>query len=131
MKQKISLFVMTMILVLPMALYAVFKAPQDSAAIAASAGKPVVMEFSSPMCSECMKLNKVLDVVEPKYSNKIVFNKINAARMDRKTMKEVQKYDVKVVPTMVFIDCDGNVVSRTEGSMTKDALTKHLDELLK
>ena len=96
MKQKISLFVITLIMILPLALYAIFKAPQDSAAIAAT-DKPTVVEFSSPMCSECMKLKKVLDVVEPKYSGKIVFQKINAAKLDRKTMKEIQKYEVKVL----------------------------------
>ena len=131
MKQKISLLVITLIMILPLAIYAIFKAPQDSSAIAASSGKPVVMEFSSPMCSECMTLNKILDVVEPKYSGKIVFNKINAAKMDRATMKQVQKYEVKVVPTMVFIDCDGNVVSKTEGSISKEALTGRLDALIK
>ena len=131
MKQKISLFVMTLILVLPIAVYAIFKAPQDSAAIAASYGKPTVIEFSSPLCSECQKLKKVLYVVEPKYSGKVVFNKINAARMDRSTMKAVEKYNVKVVPTTIFIDKSGNMVGRAEGSIAQDTLCDYLDNLLK
>ncbi|MCR4880670.1 MAG: thioredoxin family protein [bacterium] len=130
MKQRISLFVVTIIMILPLALYAIFKAPADSAAIAAS-GKPVVVEFSSPMCSECLKLKKVLDVVEPKYSGKIIFKKINAAQMNRTTMKQVQKYEVKVVPTLVFLDKDGNTLFKTEGAMPQEVLTERLDTILK
>ena len=131
MKQKISLYVMALIMILPLAVYAIFKAPQDSAALAASDGKPVVVEFSSPMCSECIKLKKVLDIVEPQYSDKVVFNKINAARLDRATMKQVEKYEVKVVPTTVFLDKKGNVVAKTEGAMAQETFTRQLDELLK
>ena len=131
MKQKISLFVMTLILVLPMAFYAIFKAPQDSAALAASSGKPTVIEFSSPLCSECQKLKKVLDVVEPKYSHKIIFNKINAARMDRNTMKAVEQYQVNVVPTTIFLDKNGNMVGRAEGAVAQEDLCEYLDNLLK
>ena len=130
MKQKISLFVMTLILVLPMALYAIFKTPQDSIAIAAT-GKPAVVEFSSQLCSECQKLKKVLDVVEPKYSNKISFQKINTGRIDRKTAKEIEKYEVKVVPTLIFLDKDGNTVYKTEGSMSQEVLCSYLDRLIK
>ena len=130
MKQKISLFVMTLIMVLPIALYAIFKTPQNSAALAAS-GKPAVIEFYTPMCSECMKLKKILDVVEPKYSNKITFNRINAAKMDRNTMKQVQKYEVNVVPTTIFMDKDSNVILRTEGSMSQETLCSYLDRLIK
>lgn len=128
MKQKISLYVIALIMILPIALYAVFKTPQDSIAIAAT-GKPTVVEFSSPLCSECQKLKKVLDVVEPKYSNKISFQKINTARMDRKTMKEVEKYEIKVVPTTIFLDKGGNTVYRIEGAVGQEILCKYLDNL--
>ena len=130
MKQKISLIVMTLIMVLPIALYAIFKTPQDSIAIAAT-GKPTVVEFTSPLCSECQKLKKVLDVVEPKYTNKITFTKVNTARMDRKTLKEIEKYEIKVVPTIIFLDKDGNIISKTEGSVPQEVLCKQIDRLLK
>ena len=130
MKQKISLIVMTLILILPMALYAIFKTPQDRVAIAAT-GKPTVVEFSSQLCSECQKLKKVLNVVEPKYSQKISFQKIDTGRISRKTQKEIEKYDVKVVPTLIFLDKDGNMVFKTEGSMSQEVLCTYLDRLIK
>ena len=129
MKQKISLIVMTLILIVPVALYAIFKTPQDSVAIAAT-GKPTVVEFTSPLCSECQKLTKVFDKVKSKYSSKITFTKVNTARMDRKVMKNIEKYDIKVVPTLIFLDKDGNTVSKTEGSMPEEMLCDYLDRLI-
>lgn len=130
MKQKISLIVMTLILVLPIALYAIFKTPQDSVVFAAT-GKPTVVEFTSPLCGECQKLTKVLDVVRPKYSSKITFTKVNTARMDRKAMKEIDRYGIQVVPTLIFLDKDGNIISKTEGSMPQETLCEQLDRMLK
>ena len=77
------------------------------------------------------ELKKVLDVVEPKYSNKISFQKINTGRIDRKTAKEIEKYEVKVVPTLIFLDKDGNTVYKTEGSMSQEVLCSYLDRLIK
>lgn len=131
MKEKISLFVITLILVVPIVLYSVFKTPSNNGALEAASGKPIVIEFSSPLCSECQKLKKVLDTVEPKYSRKITFQKINAATMDSYTLSKVKKYDVKVVPTTIFINKRGEVIARKEGSMPKENLTSYLDELLK
>ena len=131
MKQKISLVVITLILILPITFYALFKAPSMSGALVAAEGKPIVLEFSSPMCSECIKLDKVLQTVEPKYENKISFQKINAALMDDAAKEKVQKYDVKVVPTTIFIDEKGQTIAKKEGYMTKNVMVSHLEELLK
>ena len=51
--------------------------------------------------------------------------------MDEDTLEKIQKYEVKVVPTTVFIDKDGKTVVKKEGSMQEETLCKHLDELLK
>ena len=102
-----------------------------SGGLKAASGQPMVLEFSSSLCSECQKLKKVLDKVEPKYEDKISFQKINAGVMDEDTLEKIQKYEVKVVPTTVFIDKDGKTVVKKEGSMQEETLCKHLDELLK
>ena len=60
MKEKLSLLVIALILILPVTFYAIFKAPENNGALEAAVGKPIVLEFSSPMCSECQKLKKVL-----------------------------------------------------------------------
>ena len=131
MKRKLSFIVILLVFILPVTLYAVFKAPYNDGAITASEGKPIVLEFSTPLCSECQKLNKVLDKVEPKYAGKITFQKINASLPDEDVIAKVEKYNVKLVPTMVFINRAGNTVAVREGSMQAKVLTSQLDELLK
>ena len=131
MKQKLSLVVIALILVLPIVFYAIFKAPSNNGALEAAAGKPIVLEFSSPMCSECQKLKKVMEIVEPQYKRKITFHKINAAMMDAVTVEKIKKYNVKVVPTTIFIDKEGNTIAKQEGAITKEVLVSQLEELLK
>lgn len=131
MKSKLSLIIMLLILILPVTFYAIFKSPAISGELQAASGQPIVLEFSSALCSECKKLKKVLDKIEPKYEDKISFQKINAGMMNEETLEKIQKYNVKVVPTTVFIDKNGKTVARKEGSMQEETLCKHLDELLK
>jgi len=131
MKQKISLVVAILILILPITFYALFKTPFNQGATKAAVGQPTVLEFSTPLCSECQKLKKVLDKVEPKYKKDITFQKINANMMDNATMTKVQKYNVRVVPTTVFLDRTGELAMKKEGAMSEEALSGYLDELLK
>ena len=130
MKEKISLIVMAIILILPVTFYAIFKAPENSGKLEAATGKPIVLEFSSAMCSECQKLQKVLEEVEPKYDKKISFQKINANLIDAAAQEKIKKYNVKSVPTTIFIDKKGKIVAQEIGSMTEEALVLHLEELL-
>ena len=102
MKSKLSLILMLLILILPVTFYALFKSPAMSGGLKAASGQPMVLEFSSSLCSECQKLKKVLDKVEPKYEDKISFQKINAGVMDEDTLEKIQKYEVKVDTDSLF-----------------------------
>ena len=131
MNNKLNFLVIALIMILPVMLYTFFKAPnQNSIAIQAAAGKPMVIEFSSPMCGECKKLAQVLTTVEPKYQDKVVFEKISITSNSPEVQEKVQKYHVNVVPTMIFIDKKGNTVKKTEGSMPENELQKDLESLI-
>jgi len=131
MKEKISLIVIALILILPITFYAMFKAPQSEGRLEAAAGKPIVLEFSSTMCSECQKLQKILDEVEPKYDKKISFQKVNASMIDIAAQEKIKKYNVKSVPTVIFIDKAGRTIAQEVGAMSEETLVLHLEELLK
>lgn len=132
MKTKLSLLAIIMILVLPVTVYSLLKSPSNmNSAVFAAAQKPVVLEFSAPLCSECLKLQKVLDEVEPKYKKHIVFHKINTSSCTKDEAKEMKKYNIRVVPTMIFLDKEGKFVTKTEGSMDKAKLVEYLDKLEK
>ena len=112
-------------------MYAFFKAPSANSALEAAVGKPLVLEFSSPMCSECMKLKKVLDIVEPNYKDRVSFQKINATLPNEDVSEKIEKYNITLVPTTVFINTEGKIVGKKEGYMDEKTLITHLEELVK
>ena len=131
MNNKTNFLIIAIIMILPVMLYAFFKAPNaNSVVLQAASGKPMVIEFSSAMCMECKELAKVLTVVEPKYENKIIFEKISINSGSKEVQDKVQKYHVNVVPTMIFIDKQGNNVKKIEGSLPVSELESSLDKLI-
>lgn len=126
-----NLVIILLIIVLPIIAYITLDSNKhkDIISLAEAGDKPVVMIFSSAMCSECQKLKKVLAVVEPNYKNKIEFMRLDAASSDANTQALVKKYNVYLVPTMVFIDKSGNKKYRTEGSMPQSELEKKLKDI--
>lgn len=132
MNRKSSLFIILLIFALPVLLYFVTRSPKEissAAALAEAANKPKVLHFSQVMCSECRKLEGIMTPVETEYKNKVVFVDIDVADRNAETEALMQKYNVRVVPTLVFIDKKGKVVKRTEGAMPKEELEGYLDNI--
>ena len=127
-----NLLIILLILILPVFAYIVLDAGRDKNIIstAQAQNKPVVIIFTSTMCSDCQKMKKVLAKVEPKYKDSIEFTKLNAASDDKQVQELVKKYNVYLVPTLVFIDKKGKEVSKREGSMPQDAFEKQLKALI-
>ncbi len=124
------------ILIVPIAAYyALDKNAAEKAAFEAQASqamnKPVVMKFYSPMCLDCKKLEVVVKEIMPKYMDRVVYQNINAQSNDKVTDSLIKKYNVTLVPTMVFIKKDGSVYKRTEGCLAKEQLDKILNDLTK
>jgi len=130
--KKSSLVAILAIFIIPLALYFFFKMPSgnDFAAVSATPGKAKVIEFSSPMCYDCNRIKKELDPLEiaPEYKT-IIFEKINVADRTPAVDQLIKKYNVDVVPTLVFIDKNGNMVNRTQGYMTQQQLRECLDRI--
>ena len=124
------------ILVVPViTYYALDKNAAQKAAFEAQAAqataKPIVIKFYSPMCLDCKKLDSVVKEVLPKYEDRIVFQNINGQANDKNTEALVAKYNVTLVPTMVFVKKDGTVYKRTEGCLAKEQLDHILSEITK
>lgn len=121
------------ILIIPMVMYFVLDRTNSSKAAfeaQASYAKPVVMKFSSPMCLDCKKLEGTINEIIPKYADKIIYEKISSQASDSKTSAMIKKYNVTLVPTMIFLKKDGNVYKRTEGYMTSAELEKIIKGLI-
>ena len=91
---------------------------------------PEIIKFSSPMCYECQELDQIFKEVYPGYANKISLRKIDVTQKDKTTKKLIQDYDVKLVPTCIFKNDDGNVIRKTEGSIQPRILENYMKEQL-
>lgn len=132
MRKNNSFFIIFSIIAIPLILYFAFK-PASGDNIAnldqAIGTKPVVIDFSSELCLECKELNKVLTPEEKKYSSKIYFKKLTINSDDKETKDLIKKYNVKVVPTLVFINKQGKVVRTTQGCLPASTLENYLNQL--
>ena len=117
------------ILVLPLAIYAFLgsRGSVSSDISVANGVKSKMVMITSTMCGECVKMKKVLGQVEPSYSNDIVFERFDAGSSAAKPY--VEKYNIQLVPTMLFFQKDGKLYKRIEGSIPQSELEKYLKEL--
>lgn len=92
-------------------------------------GKPQVLKFTSTMCLDCQTMNKLFKEVFPQYEDKIVLTEISVQDGSDFTNDQIKKYNITLVPTMIFLDSDNKQVRRVEGAIEKDVLENYLKEL--
>jgi thioredoxin 1 len=86
--------------------------------------KVTFVELGSINCIPCRMMVKVMDDVEKEYDGQVLvrFHDVNSI-LGR---PYAQKYGIRVIPTQVFLDKDGNEYYRHEGFYPKEDLVKVL-----
>ncbi|MBR5555924.1 thioredoxin family protein [bacterium] len=92
-------------------------------------GKPQVIKFSSAMCLDCQTMNKLFKEVFPKYNERIVLTEVHVQDGNAFTGELIKKYNVTLVPTMIFLDSNNRQVKRIEGAIEKSELEGYLKGL--
>ena len=92
-------------------------------------GKPQVLKFTSTMCLDCQTMNKLFKEVFPKYQDQIVLTEISVQDGKSFTNGQIKKYNITLMPTMIFLDSNNKQVRRVEGAIEKDVLENYLKEL--
>ncbi len=92
-------------------------------------GKPQVLKFTSTMCLDCQTMNKLFKEVFPKYSDRIVLTEISVQDGKAFTNEQIKKYNITLVPTMIFLDSNNKEVRRVEGAIEKEVLEEYLEGL--
>ncbi len=87
-----------------------------------------IIKFSSPMCYECQELEKIFKEIYPNYSDKVSLKKIDVTQKDKATKELIRAYNIKLVPTCVFKDSNGNVIRTTEGLIQPKILENYIRE---
>lgn len=128
---KKNFIIIALIFVVPLvAFWALNKSNSTTAQTTADiANKPQVLKFTSTMCLDCQKMNKIFKEVFPKYEGKIVLTEISVQDGQSFTNQQIKKHNVTLVPTMIFLNSDGKQVKRIEGAIEKEELENYLKGL--
>jgi len=134
MNDKLNFTTIFLIFTLPLVMYYGFQAGTkdiNDIVIAQVANKPNLIHFSQNMCLECRKLGTIMPSIEAEYRTRVAFSHIDVAIRNSVSQKLIEKYNVRVVPTMVFVKKNGETYKIIEGAPSKEEFRKYLDELLK
>lgn len=126
-----NVIIVALIFLVPIAIYWGLTRDKNVAVLPSIAGSnPEIIKFSSPMCYECQELEKIFGEVYPGYANKISLRKIDVTANDKATKQLIKEYDVKLVPTCIFKNDDGNIIRKTEGNIQPKILENYMKEQL-
>jgi thiol:disulfide interchange protein len=127
---KKTWIVVLAILIIPVLVYWGMSSKQNASVVAeARTEKPQIYKFSSSMCLECKEVEKIFKEIMPKYQDQIDYTEIMVdSRSDMKNAL-IKKYNVKLVPTVVMLNTDGSVSSRTVGAKSKEEFESCIKEL--
>lgn len=125
-----NISIIALIFVVPMIAYMILSKPDASlASKKVGTNKPQIIKFTSLMCLDCKKLGTVMKEVYPKYSDRIDLIEIQVQNNDDYTKKQVEKYNVTLVPTLIVINSKGKKLNKIEGFIEKEKLEKLMKEL--
>lgn len=88
-------------------------------------GKPTLIDLSSSTCIPCKEMVPVLAQVKKMYDGKAVVKIIDVYD----NSEAANKYEIRVVPTQIFLDKDGNIVFRHEGFFSKEEIVKTFKDM--
>ncbi len=99
--------------------------PQNPLEKALKSKKPTVVDFGAGYCMPCKMMLPILEELKKEYKDKanIIVLEISEYR------DLAYKYKIKVIPTQIFFDKNGNEYWRHEGFLPKEEIIKKLKEL--
>lgn len=120
-----------LILIIPVCVYMIMSSSSKTiGAMARDKNNPSLLVFTSSMCMDCQRMKGVIKEVESNYTDKINFVQISALEKNRKVQEYIKKYHVVLVPTLIFLDENGNETNKIEGYITKEELIKELEDAI-
>ncbi len=121
--------ILLLIFVLPLVVYFYVSRSSESNLTVSGTVKPQIIKFTSNMCSECKRMDKVIKDVYPKYQDKIQLVSIPVQVQNDYNNQMVSNYKVTLVPTIILLDKNQKTVKRIEGYVDAQTLDKYLREL--
>ena len=92
--------------------------PQPQAQPYTATNLPKLWDFWATWCPPCKELKPTIEALEKEYEGRIEIRSINVDE----NKELAQKFEVKAIPTLVFLDAKGNELSRIVGLTPKDTI---------
>ena len=88
-------------------------------------GKPVFVDFYADWCGPCKLMKPTIDAIKEAYEDTLIVVEIN---VDEESFL-ARQHQAESIPTLLFYDAEGNLVSRKEGLMSEEELQKELEKI--
>ncbi len=89
-------------------------------------GTPAVIDFWATWCGPCKRLAPTIEELAVEYEGRV-----NIGKCDVEEDEDLAtQYRVSSIPTVVFIDGQGNMVNRLVGLQSKATLVEQIEKLL-
>ena len=126
---KKSTVVILLILFVPLIAYYFLSKNENISVVEAQVNGPQMIIFASRMCYDCQRLESVVKEVYPMYQDKVKLTEISVQDNSSAIQSMIKKYQIKLVPTSIFIDEKGDIKAKVEGYIDNNALKNHLEEI--
>ena len=84
----------------------------------------IFMEFGSTKCIPCIQMEEVMEQIKEHYpqSVEVIFTNVMKER------NKAKEYDVRVIPTQIILDAEGNEIFRHKGYFPFEDIQKLFEE---
>ena len=89
------------------------------------AGVPVVVKLGSDRCIPCRAMNPIIKELAVEQDGKAIFLSLDVYE----NRELASQAGVRVIPTILFYDKNGNPKAKSEGGMSREDLLKAIEEL--
>jgi thioredoxin 1 len=93
--------------------------------MATASNLPKLWDFTATWCPPCQELKPIVEELEKEYEGTIEIKSIDVDQNG----ELAGKFGVKAIPTLVFLDAEGNELTRHVGFWPKDSLVAQFEEL--
>jgi thiol-disulfide isomerase/thioredoxin len=90
--------------------------------------KPRIFEFYADWCEPCKLLEPVMAKIKTEYGDQVEVTRINVD--DKNNADMLEQYDVSPIPTVIYMNPDGQVVGYSIGYAGEKTVQKEVQKLL-
>ena len=85
----------------------------------------MIVDFGLGICMQCKKQSATLEEIRETYGDKVIVRMVNVGKEGELT----KRYEVELIPTLVFIDPTGNIVLKKVGPLGYDEIRRQLSRM--